>query len=80
VGTNNTEITIQEIKFSQHSYHDELLLYVPGEKSAVVRIADITGDASHILVFWWHRNWLLGFRLPLFVRVSAHLARQINGA
>jgi hypothetical protein len=81
VGSNNTEAaTIQEIKFSQHSYDNTLPLYVSGEKSVVVRIAEITGDASHFLVFWWHRNGLLGFRLPLFVRVSAHLARQINGA
>jgi hypothetical protein len=78
--SNNTEPTIQEIKFSQYSYGNTLPLYVSGEKSVVVRIAEITGDASHFLVFWWHRNWLLGFRLPLFVRVSAHLARQINGA
>jgi hypothetical protein len=80
LGSNNDEAAIQNIKFAQHSYDKELLLYVSGEKSAVVRIAEIAADGFYILVFWWHRNWLLGFKLPLFIRISARLAREINGA
>jgi hypothetical protein len=80
VGSNNDEAGIQDIKFAQRSYDKELRLYVPGEKSAVVRIVTSMADGCHILVFWWHRNWLLGRCLPLFVRVSARRARQINGA
>jgi hypothetical protein len=79
LGSNNEEAAIQDIKFARHSYDKELLLYVSGEQSAVIRIAEITADGSYILVFWWHRNWLLGFKLPLFIRVSERFARQING-
>jgi hypothetical protein len=76
---NTDEAVVQEIKFAQRAFDKELLAYVPGEKSAVVRIAAIIADGTHVLVFWWHRNWLLGFNLPLCIRVSARVVRQING-
>jgi hypothetical protein len=75
----NEMATAQEIKFAQRSFGKELLVYIPSEKSAVVRIAGITADVSSLLVFWWHRNWLLWPNLPLCARVSAHRAEQING-
>jgi hypothetical protein len=78
--TRNEDAAAQEIKFAQRSSGKELLVRVPGENSVVVRIAAISADSSHLLVFWWHRHWLLGFNLPLCVTVSACLAKQINGA
>jgi hypothetical protein len=76
----NEGAAAQEIKFAQRSFDTELLVRISGENSVVVRIAAISADNSHLLVFWWHRHWFLGFSLPLCVRVSARLARQINGA
>jgi len=76
---NTDDAAVQEIKFAQRAFDKQLLAYVPGEKSVVVRIAAITTEGDHLLAFWWHRNWLLGFSLPLCVRISARLARQING-
>jgi len=71
---------LEAIKFAQRAFGKDLLVYVPGEGNAFIRIAAITAGTNQILLFWWHRNWLLGFSLPICVRVSSHLARQINGA
>ena len=49
--TTKEDVAAQEIKFAQRSFGRELLVYVPGEKSTVVRIAAITANVSHLLVF-----------------------------
>jgi hypothetical protein len=33
---------------------------------------------ERLIVLWWHRNWLIPLRLPVFVRVSASLAFVVN--
>jgi hypothetical protein len=61
--------------------HLEPRVYVSGPGEVVL---DVTGiedgpNRKRWVVLWWHRNWLIPLRLPVWVPVSADLASVVDG-
>jgi hypothetical protein len=52
-------------------------LFVPAQGEAFLNVSGMD-EAKRLIVLWWHRNWLIPLRLPVFVLVSASLASVVN--
>lgn len=55
-------------------------LCVPAGGEGFIRVSKIEGDDERLIVFWWHRSWLLKLKLPMWVRVSERLVSLVNRA
>jgi hypothetical protein len=53
-------------------------LFVPAQGEAFLSVTGMDEEAERLIVLWWHRNWLVPLRLPVFVRVSSSLASVVN--
>jgi hypothetical protein len=53
-------------------------LFVPAQEEAFLSVSGMDEETKRLIVLWWHRNWLIPLRLPVFVRVSSSLASVVN--
>jgi hypothetical protein len=53
-------------------------LYVPPGSVAELRLNSIRPGRRAVLLFWWHRAWLLPLRVPVLLYLSRKRADQIN--
>jgi hypothetical protein len=56
-------------------------LCVPAEAVGLLRVSGIEEvKPARLIVLWWHRSWLLRWKLPAWVWVSDPLALMVNRA
>jgi hypothetical protein len=53
-------------------------LYVPPERTALVRVSGVKEGSERLIVLWCYRNWLIPLWLPICVRIPSELTELVT--